>query len=201
MLNLVLLGAPGSGKGTQSAKLIDQYGLHHISTGEILRDHISRGTDIGKTADKFISKGQLIPDELMIQMLDDELRREKEGKQGFIFDGFPRTLPQADALEKLLEKHGMEPPAVIGLEVPEEELKRRLLERGKISGRSDDNEETIKKRLKVYHEQTEPLKEYYSTSGKYIPVNGLGVVEDIYSAIRAGILEKTGVERRQHKKY
>ena len=199
MLNLVLFGAPGSGKGTQSAKLIDQYGLYHISTGDLLRGHIRRGTEIGITADKYISNGQLIPDELMIRMLDDVLENEAKGKQGVVFDGFPRTIAQADALETLLSKRGMESPVVIGLEVPEDELMRRLINRGKESGRSDDNEETITKRLKVYHEQTEPLKDYYSNNGRYIPVNGLGVVDDIYTAIRDGIFRTTGVRRREHK--
>lgn len=199
MLNIVLFGAPGSGKGTQSAKLIDQYGLYHISTGELLRDHIARDTELGKLADTYISKGQLIPDDLMIRILDDLLEKESKGKEGFVFDGFPRTIPQAEALEKLLRKRGMDLHAVIGLEVPEEELMRRLLERGKISGRSDDNEKTIKDRLNVYHSQTEPLKDYYTKAGSYIPVNGIGVVDDIYTAIRQGILEKTGIRRRQHK--
>lgn len=199
MLNIVLFGAPGSGKGTQSAKLIDQYGLYHISTGDLLRGHIARGTEIGKTADKYISQGQLIPDDLMIRMLDDVLENEAKGKQGVVFDGFPRTVPQAEALEKLLEKRGMDSPAVIGLEVPDEELVRRLIMRGKDSGRSDDNEETINKRLQVYHNQTEPLKDYYTSNGRYIPVNGTGVVEDIYSAIRDGILKTTGVKRREHR--
>ena len=199
MLNIVLFGAPGSGKGTQSAKLIDQYGLYHISTGELLRDHIARGTELGKLADTFISKGQLIPDDLMIRILDDLLEKESKGKEGFVFDGFPRTIPQAEALEKLLRKRGMDLHAVIGLEVPEEELMRRLLERGKVSGRSDDNEKTIKDRLNVYHSQTEPLKDYYTKAGNYIPVNGTGVVDDIYTAIRQGILDKTGIRPRQHK--
>jgi len=200
MLNLVLFGAPGSGKGTQSAKLIDQYGLYHISTGELLRDHIARGTELGKIAESYISRGNLIPDDLMIQILDDILEKESEGKEGFVFDGFPRTIPQAKALEKLLKKRGTDLHAVIGLEVPEEELKRRLLERGKSSGRSDDNETTINDRLKVYHAQTEPLKDYYTGTGVYIPVNGLGVVDDIYTAIRKGIYEKTGHQRRQRNK-
>lgn len=197
MLNLVLFGAPGSGKGTQSAKLIDQYGLYHISTGELLRDHIARGTELGKLADSYISHGNLIPDDLMIRILDDLLEKEAEGKKGFVFDGYPRTIPQADALDNLLKKRGMDLHAVIGLEVPEEELMRRLLERGKVSGRSDDNEETIKDRLKVYHRQTEPLKDYYTKNGAYIPVNGMGVVDDIYTAIREGIYKKTGQKRRE----
>ena len=143
MLNLVLFGAPGSGKGTQSARLIDQYGLYHISTGELLRDHIARGTELGKTADSFISKGNLIPDQLMIDILDDELERNAKGAKGVIFDGFPRTIPQAEALKGLLEKRGTKLHGVIGLEVPEEELVERLLNRGKETGRADDNLDMI----------------------------------------------------------
>ena len=150
MLNIVLFGGPGSGKGTQSARLIDEYGLYHISTGEVLRDHISRGTHLGQVADSFISKGNLIPDELMIDILDAELEHA-EAKNGVIFDGFPRTIPQAEALEKLLQKRGGKLDAVVGLEVPEEELISRLINRGKESGRADDNEEVIKKRLTDQH--------------------------------------------------
>lgn len=187
MLNLVLFGAPGSGKGTQSAKLIDKYGLHHISTGEVLRDHIRRETDLGKIAKTFIDNGQLIPDELMISILDDVLEKEAKGKKGVIFDGFPRTIPQAEALKELLQKRGTDLHAVVGLEVPEEELVERMLNRGKETGRADDNIETIQKRLAVYHNQTAPLREYYSGSGKYLPVNGSGNVEDIFSEIAKGI--------------
>ena len=187
MLNLVLFGAPGSGKGTQSAKLIDKYGLHHISTGEVLRDHIKRETELGKIAQSYIANGQLIPDELMISILDDVLEKEAAGKKGVIFDGFPRTIPQAEALKELLRKRGTDLHAVVGLEVPEEELIERMLNRGKETGRADDNLETIKKRLDVYHNQTSPLKEYYSGSGKYLPVNGSGNIEDIFNNITAGI--------------
>lgn len=125
MLNLVLFGAPGSGKGTQSAKLIDRFGLHHISTGEVLRDHIKRETELGKIAQQYISEGQLIPDDLMISILDDVLEKEAKGKKGVIFDGFPRTIPQAEALKELLNKRGTDLHAVVGLEVPEEELIER----------------------------------------------------------------------------
>ncbi|MDE5886053.1 MAG: adenylate kinase [Muribaculaceae bacterium] len=187
MLNLVLFGAPGSGKGTQSAKLIDKYGLHHISTGEVLRDHIRRETDLGKIAKSYIDNGQLIPDELMISILDEVLEKEAKGKKGVIFDGFPRTIPQAEALKGLLEKRGTELHAVVGLEVPEEELIERMLNRGKETGRADDNPETIKKRLDVYRNQTSPLKDYYSVNGKYLPINGAGNVDDIFSAISDGI--------------
>lgn len=196
MLNLVLFGAPGSGKGTQSAKLIDVYGLHHISTGEVLRDHIKRGTELGKVAQEYISQGQLIPDDLMISILDDVLEKEAKGKDGVIFDGFPRTIPQAEALKELLRKRGTDLHAVVGLEVPEEELVERMLNRGKETGRADDNLETIKKRLEVYHNQTSPLREYYHREGKYMPVNGSGIVDEIFDSIAKGIEEKTGVCRK-----
>lgn len=187
MLNVVLFGAPGSGKGTQSEKLIDEFGLYHISTGEVLRDHIRRGTDLGKIADSYISKGQLIPDDLMIRILDDVLDKEAADKKGVVFDGFPRTIPQAEALKELLLKRGTDLHAVIGLEVPEEELVERMLNRGKQTGRADDNLETIKNRLQVYHNQTHPLKEYYSNEGKYLPINGSGSVDEIYQNISTGI--------------
>ena len=182
-MNIVIFGAPGSGKGTQSAKLIDKYGLYHISTGEVLRDHIKRGTDLGKTADSFISKGQLIPDDLMIQILDDVLEREASGKKGVVFDGFPRTVAQAEALKELLRKRGTDLHAVVGLEVPEEELVERMLARGRETGRADDNLETIKNRLDVYHKQTKPLKDYYQKEGKYKGIKGSGIVDDIFREI------------------
>lgn len=191
MLNIVLFGGPGSGKGTQSARLIDEYGLYHISTGEVLRDHISRGTHLGQVADSFISKGNLIPDELMIDILDDELEHA-EAKNGVIFDGFPRTIPQAEALEKLLQKRGGKLDAVVGLEVPEEELISRLINRGKESGRADDNEEVIKKRLNVYHRQTEPLKAHYVDKNLYLPIEGTGVVDEIFNKITDSLEAKTG---------
>lgn len=195
MLNLVLFGAPGSGKGTQSARLIDEYGLYHISTGELLRSHIKNGTELGKTADSYISKGQLIPDELMISILDDVLEKEAKGKKGVVFDGFPRTIPQAEALKGLLKKRGTDLHAVIGLEVPEEELIARMLHRGEVEGRADDNPETIKNRLDVYHNQTSPLADYYKKEGCYIPINGLGVVDEIFENIATGIERKTGIRR------
>lgn len=196
MLNLVLFGAPGSGKGTQSAKLIEEYGLHHISTGEVLRDHIKRGTDLGKVAQEYISQGQLIPDDLMISILDDVLEKEAKGKAGVIFDGFPRTIPQAEALKGLLQKRGTDLHAVVGLEVPEDELVERMLNRGKETGRADDNLETIKKRLDVYHNQTSPLRDYYHKEGKYIKINGSGIVDEIFTAIANELESKTGAKRK-----
>ena len=183
MFNLVIFGAPGSGKGTQSEKITETYGLHHISTGELLRDQIARGTELGKIADSFISKGQLIPDDLMVRILDAELDKP-EAKHGVIFDGFPRTIPQADALSKMLAKRGTALHGVVGLELEDDELIDRLVKRGKESGRSDDNPETIKERLKVYHTTTQPLREYYISDGSYKGVRGHGSVEDIFSSIR-----------------
>lgn len=191
MLNLVLFGGPGSGKGTQSERLIEDYGLHHISTGELLRDHIGRGTELGKTADKYISKGNLIPDDLMISIIEDTLDNEAAGKKGVIFDGFPRTIPQAVALSDLLKKRGTDIHAVVGLEVPDEELVNRMLHRGELTGRADDNPDTIKKRLEVYHTQTSPLREHYMGQNKYIPVNGMGTIDEIYDNIKKGIEAKT----------
>ncbi len=192
MLNVVIFGAPGSGKGTQSERIIKEYGLHHISTGEVLRDHIARGTELGKIADGYISRGQLIPDDLMVRVLASVLddNPEKTSK-GVIFDGFPRTIPQAESLKKMLAERGSEVHAVIGLEVAEEELIRRMLQRGKETGRADDNIDTITKRLKVYHEQTAPLREYYKQEGNYLPVEGSGDVDRIFFDIKTRINERT----------
>lgn len=200
MLNLILFGAPGSGKGTQSAKLIDQFGLFHISTGEVLRDHIARGTELGKIADTYISKGNLIPDDLIIDIIEHVIDNEAKDSKGVVFDGFPRTIPQAEALKTLLEKRGHKVDAVIGLEVPEEELIERLLLRGKDSGRADDNLDVIRQRLEVYHNQTHPLKDFYITEGNYLPVEGSGNVDDIFNSIADGIEKATGKIRRSHKK-
>lgn len=194
MMNLVIFGGPGSGKGTQSARLIDNYGLYHISTGELLRDHIKRQTEIGKTANEYISKGQLIPDDLMIDIIEEVLDKEAKDKKGVILDGFPRTIKQAEALEDFLKSRGTDIHAVIGLEVPDEELTDRLIKRATESGRSDDNPETIKKRLDVYHTQTTPLREHYIGKEKYIPINGTGNIDEIFEAIKAGLKEKTGRE-------
>ena len=185
MLNIVIFGAPGSGKGTQSDKLIEHYKLFHISTGDVLRDHIRRGTELGQIAKGFIDQGQLVPDELIIDILAQVLDENKENiTEGVIFDGFPRTIPQAEALEQLLAERGTQIDAVVGLEVPEEELIRRILLRGQLSGRSDDNEETARKRLETYHNQTSPLKAYYEEQGKYRAINGLGSIDDIFELIK-----------------
>lgn len=183
MFNLVIFGAPGSGKGTQSERLIDRYGLTHISTGDVLRKEIASGTELGKIADSYISRGHLILDGLMIEILAAEIDRLTPSSKGFIFDGFPRTIPQAEELTRLLEARGEKLHAVLGLEVPDEELTARLINRGKVSGRSDDNPETIKNRLGVYHSTTSPLREYYIKDGKYKAIHGLGSVDEIFSRI------------------
>lgn len=185
MHNVVIFGGPGSGKGTQSAKIAEKYNLFHISTGDVLRDHISRRTDIGKVAQSYISKGMLIPDKLMIKILEDLLKSRSADNEhdGVIFDGFPRTLPQAQELDKLVESVGTHIATVIGLEVPDEELTARLLKRGQDSGRSDDNADAIKTRLAVYHNQTQPLVEYYTQTGRYKKINGIGSIDEIFSAI------------------
>ena len=182
MLNIVIFGAPGSGKGTQSARIVEKYGLNHISTGDVLRGEIKNGTALGKTAKEYIDKGQLLPDALIVDMLASVLDGLKESK-GVIFDGFPRTIAQAEALKAMLNERGQEVSVMLDLEVPEDELMTRLIKRGQESGRADDNEETIKKRLVVYHSQTAPLIDWYKNDGKYQHINGLGSMEGIFAEI------------------
>ena len=182
MKNLVIFGAPGSGKGTQSDLLVAKYGFRHISTGDVLRAEIKQGTELGRTAQQFIDKGQLIPDELMIEILA-SVYDSLCPCEGVIFDGFPRTIPQAEALKEMLAQRGTEVSAVLQLEVPEEMLTERLLNRGKTSGRADDNAETIRKRLEVYHSQTAPLAAWYTAEGKLHAIKGYGALEEINAAL------------------
>ncbi len=187
MKNIVIFGAPGSGKGTQSDLMIEHYGLGHISTGDVLRNEIKKGTELGKTAQGFIDNGQLIPDELMISILAGVYDGFGRGHKGVIFDGFPRTIPQAEALKQMLDERGDKVAAMIELDVPEDELMKRLILRGQQSGRADDNEETIKKRLVVYHSQTQPLIEWYKKEGLHHHIDGLGTLERIFADIRSVI--------------
>ena len=182
MLNIVIFGAPGSGKGTQSERIVEKYGINHISTGDVLRAEIKNGTELGKTAKGYIDQGQLIPDELMVDILASVFDSFKDSK-GVIFDGFPRTIPQAEALKVMLKERGQDISVMLDLDVPEEELMIRLIKRGKDSGRADDNEETIKKRLHVYHSQTAPLIDWYKNEKKYQHINGLGTMEGIFAEI------------------
>ena len=182
MLNIVIFGAPGSGKGTQSERIVEKYGINHISTGDVLRAEIKNGTELGKTAKGYIDQGQLIPDELMIDILASVFDSFKDSK-GVIFDGFQRTIAQAEALKKMLAERGQDVSVMLDLEVPEDELMVRLIKRGKDSGRADDNEETIKKRLHVYHSQTAPLIDWYKNEKKYQHINGLGTMDGIFADI------------------
>lgn len=189
MINIVLFGPPGAGKGTQSEKIIENFGLKHISTGDLFRKHLGEGTELGKKAQGYMDNGKLVPDEVVIGMVEDFLAANT-GAKGFIFDGFPRTVAQAEALDVLLEKHETSINAMLMLDVPQDELKRRLLERGKTSGRADDqNEEKINVRIQEYLNKTLPVAEFYEKQGKMSKINGVGTIdgifEDISSAIKA----------------
>lgn len=183
MKNIVIFGAPGSGKGTQSDLLIKKYGFGHISTGDVLRNEIKNGTELGKTAKGYIDNGQLIPDELMVSILASVYDGFGADHAGVIFDGFPRTIAQAEALKAMLAERGHAVAAMIELDVPEAELMKRLIKRGQESGRSDDNEETIKKRLYVYHNQTSPLIDWYEKEGIHNHIDGLGELDRIFKDI------------------
>lgn len=183
MFNLILFGPPGSGKGTQSQNIIDNYQLIHISTGDLLREEVAQQTPLGIEAKKFMDGGQLVPDSVVIGMIDSKLKAHTNAR-GFIFDGFPRTTAQAEALDSLLKKNNTSIKVLIALEVPEEELKHRLLERGKISGRSDDNEEVIQKRIIEYKLKTEPVAAYYNAKGLLRNIKGDGTIDATFNLIK-----------------
>ncbi|MFD2786701.1 adenylate kinase [Hymenobacter rubripertinctus] len=185
MLNLVLFGPPGAGKGTQSQKLIARYNLVHLSTGDLLRAQITQGTELGLRAKKLMDEGLLVPDEVVIGMIGSALKENKQAS-GFIFDGFPRTVPQAESLDRLLAEHGTNVSCMVALEVKEDELVKRLLERGKTSGRPDDQDEVkISKRVTVYNTETAQVAGYYAQQNKFHALNGIGVIEDIFGQICA----------------
>lgn len=187
MLNLIIFGPPGAGKGTQSEKLILKYGLTHISTGDLLRAERASGTELGSQANAFISRGELVPDEVVIGMVRNFISHRKDSN-GFIFDGFPRTIPQAEALDAMLSEFDMRIDIVLGLEVEEDELVKRLLLRGQTSGRADDQDETtIRIRFREYQSKTLPLQEFYSQKGKYAGVFGIGEVEEIFNSLTDNI--------------
>jgi adenylate kinase len=187
MLNIVLFGPPGSGKGTQSELIIARYGLTHISTGDMLRTELAAETELGLRAKSIMEKGELVSDEIIIGMIRNRIRGEQAAK-GFIFDGFPRTVVQAEELDGLLKELGMQINVMLGLEVERRELIDRLLKRSLEQGRSDDNLETIENRIKVYGEQTRPVMGYYREQGKYREVNGVGSIDEIFERLTA-ILE------------
>ena len=183
MINIVLFGAPGCGKGTQAQRLKEHYGIEHVSTGEVIRDEIRRGTQLGRSMDGYISRGQLAPDEIVIGMIASYIADHKEAK-GCIFDGFPRTTAQAEAFDEILAQHGLKVDIMVDIHVPEEELVRRILLRGKDSGRADDaSEEVIRGRLDVYHAQTAIVSDYYAAQGKYASVNGTGTMDEVFARI------------------
>lgn len=180
MFNVILFGPPGSGKGTQSDKLVEKYGLVHLSTGNLLRQEIADKTPLGLEAQNFMDKGRLVPDSVVIGMVDSFFDKHKAAK-GFLFDGFPRTVAQATALDELVVKKNTEIDTVLALEVTEDELVRRLLHRGKTSGRSDDNnEEVIRKRFSVYMEETSPVANYYNAKEKFFTIKGEGDLDNIF---------------------
>jgi adenylate kinase len=183
MINIILFGPPGAGKGTQSAKLIDKYSLTHISTGDLFRKHLKEGTPLGKLAQDYMSKGNLVPDQVVIDMVDDKIKNS--GKiAGIIFDGFPRTIPQAEALDRLLEKKNTPIKTLVELVVPEQELKSRLADRATKENRPDDAKpEVIENRIAVYKAETVAVAGYYKNNNKYSSVIGVGEIDDIFKNI------------------
>jgi len=190
MFNLILFGPPGSGKGTQSEKLVEQFGLIHLSTGNLLREEIVNRTPLGLEAKNFIDKGQLVPDEVVIGMIDSSLDHHKEAT-GFLFDGFPRTQAQAEALDKLLQLKKSEIALVLILDVNEDELIRRLVHRGKTSGRSDDADETVQRnRQEIYKKETLPVAAYYQKQKKVVHIDGMGEIDQIFERLCTAINKK-----------
>lgn len=183
MFNLILFGPPGSGKGTQSEKLISTYGLKHLSTGDLLRSEIASKTDLGLKAKSFMDAGQLVPDAVVIGMVDAAISANK-GVNGFLFDGFPRTKAQAEALDALMQSHATEIHVVLALDVPEEELIQRMIGRAKTSGRSDDADpEVQKKRIAIYRNETLAVADHYKMFNKVVHLNGLGTIDEIFSSL------------------
>jgi len=183
MLNIVLFGPPGAGKGTQSEKLIEKYKLVHLSTGDLFRVHLGQGTELGKSARKYMDEGRLVPDEVVIGMVDEKIKSNAEAN-GFIFDGFPRTVAQAKALDKVLEDKGESITCMVALDVPQDILKERIKERGKTSGRTDDQDEKkINTRINVYLEETLPVAEFYKNQGKLSQIHGVGGIDAIFNDI------------------
>ncbi len=187
MLNLILFGPPGAGKGTQAEKIIEKYGLLHISTGDVIRAEVKAGTELGKKAKELIENGKLVSDDIVIGIISDYINRNKDAK-GTIFDGFPRTIAQSEAMDRMLKEINDEVSVVLSLEVEDEVLIERLLLRGKTSGRADDqNTEVISNRIKVYKEQTSAVKGYYAKQNKVVEIKGVGTIDGIFADICTAI--------------
>jgi adenylate kinase len=190
MLNIIICGAPGCGKGTQSDLIVEKYKLTHLSTGDLLRKEIAEKSELGQIAESYIAKGVLVPDNMIIDILSKYIENQADDSNGIILDGFPRTVAQAEALEALLKKLNKEISVLIDLLVEKNELISRLLKRGQTSGRCDDNLETIQKRLEVYQLQTAPVNDFYKNLNKYISIDGIGTMEEIFARIAAVIDSK-----------
>lgn len=187
MINIVLFGPPGAGKGTQAERLVKKYNLFHLSTGDVFRSNIKNQTELGKLAKSFMDQGQLVPDDVTIQLLISEVEKHPEA-EGFIFDGFPRTQPQAKALDEILTQRGTSIGMMLALDVEEEELRKRLLKRAEVSGRADDADpKVIQNRIDVYKNETAPVKEFYKAQNKYIQINGIGSIDQITDRLFAEI--------------
>ena len=188
MLNIALFGPPGAGKGTQAQKIVEKYNLAHLSTGDMIRREIADGTELGKMAEGIINRGELLSDEFVVALIENRIA-QLTGVDGFLFDGFPRTVAQAEKLDQMLAKGGTPLKGLISIDVPHDELMRRMLQRAKIEGRADDNEEVIENRFREYRAKTLPVSDHYKAQGKCFDVNGFGTVEEVFDAI-ADIVER-----------
>ena len=188
MLNIIICGAPGCGKGTQSDLIVEKYGLKHLSTGDLLRSEIAEKSELGKEAESYISKGNLVPDQMIFDILSKAIAEQTKNSNGIILDGFPRNVAQAEALEELMATLKKETTVLLDMHVDNQELITRLLKRGETSGRSDDNMDTIKKRLEIYHTKTAPVSDFYKNKNKYAAIDGMGTIDEIFGRI-SGVID------------
>ena len=183
-MNIIIFGPPGAGKGTQAVRISEKYNIAHVSTGDMFRSAVKNGTDLGMKAKTFMNKGELVPDEIVIGIIRDRIGEDDCTKSGFLLDGFPRTIPQAEALDKMLSEENLGITKVISLEVDDKEIVNRILKRQKLERRSDDSESVVKNRLQVYRNQTEPLKEYYREKGNLVEIDGMGEIDYVFGEIK-----------------
>ena len=185
IVNIIIFGPPGAGKGTQAVKIAERYKIVHISTGDMFRSAVKNGTDLGVKAKSFMDKGELVPDDIVIGIIKDRISEEDCTKSGFLLDGFPRTIPQAESLDSMLSEENLQIDKVISLEVNDSEIIKRILKRQELEGRSDDSETVVKNRLEVYRKQTEPLKEYYKGRDKLVEIEGVGEIDSVFDEIKS----------------